>query len=223
MSEKNYAVLTGDIVESRKLSSERSKALQERLKSAAAEFEETFPGTVIGRLGITRGDGWQVALEKPGFSLRLALYLRAIVKAEFGTDSRVSIGIGPVDRLEAGNIVESTGPAFEHSGHGLEALRKKHRMVFSAGECEEFKVAQPLMGLLDLLVQRWTERQSFVASHLLLNRTQEEIAELSPVDPRRGSKPTRQAVSKTQDQMGFNRIEETVLFIEEATFTGCNL
>jgi len=83
-----------------------------------------FPGTFAGRLCITRGDGWQVALQKPENALRLGLFIRSVVKSEFKTDTRVSIGLGTVDRLEPDNIVESTGPAFILSGHGLEALAK---------------------------------------------------------------------------------------------------
>ena len=83
MSETIYAVLTGDIVNSRELSADHSKKLQQRLKSAAAEFQSVFPGTVVGTLGITRGDGWQVALQKPERALRLALFIRAVVKSEF--------------------------------------------------------------------------------------------------------------------------------------------
>ena len=69
MSEKIYAVLTGDIVDSRRLTPDRSRALQLRLKSATADFKAAFPGIFTGKLGITRGDGWQVALQKPELAL----------------------------------------------------------------------------------------------------------------------------------------------------------
>lgn len=212
MSEKIYAVLTGDIVKSRDLSAEQSKALQQRLKSAASEFESIFPGTLVGRLGITRGDGWQVALQRPGYALRLALFLRAVVKSEFKTDTRVSIGTGPVDRLESANIVESIGPAFERSGHGLEMMKKKQYMSFSGGSVDLGTIAR----LLDCLAGRWSERQAFVARYSFLKKTQDEIAELSPVNSETGKNPTRQAVAKTQDQIHFDVLEETVLQAEKS-------
>jgi len=124
-------------------------------KSAAQEFELVFPGSVVGSLGITRGDGWQVALQQPEYGLRLALFLRAIVKSEFKTDSRVSIGTGPVDRLEPNNIIESTGSAFEHSGHGLEGLGKVRRLALCA-QTEESR-DRIIMSLLDCIVSKWTD------------------------------------------------------------------
>ncbi len=162
MSEKTYAVLTGDIVKSRGLVPDQSKALQQRLKSATLEFESVFPGTIVGKLGITRGDGWQVALETPGQAMRLALFLRVVVKSEFKTDTRVSVGVGPADRLEPQNIVESTGLAFERSGHGLESLTKKRRLYFEDGTTET-NGQQAISSLLDCSVQRWSTRQAFVA------------------------------------------------------------
>ncbi len=219
MSDKIYAVLTGDIVESRGLSSEQSKALQQRLKSAAADFESVFPGAVVGTLGITRGDGWQVALQKSGQALQLALFLRAVVKSEFKTDTRVSIGIGTVDRLEPSNIIESTGLAFERSGHGLENMLKKDRLALNDGSGG--LAGRIITSLLDCLVGRWSERQAFVAAHSLLDRTQEEIAQLSPVNAKTGNKPSRQAVAKTQDQIHFTVIEETVHYFKKATLEGC--
>ncbi len=62
MSEKNYTVLSGDIVKSRNLTPEQSKRLQQRMKSAASDFGLRFSGALAGTLGITRSDGWQVAL-----------------------------------------------------------------------------------------------------------------------------------------------------------------
>lgn len=211
MSEKTYAVLTGDVVKSRVLSAEQSKALQQRLKSAASEFESVFSGTLVGKLGITRGDGWQVALQKPEYALRLALCLRAVVKSDFKTDTRVSIGTGPVDRLETDNIIESTGPAFERSGHGLEMMKKKQCMSLTGGSSGSGAVVR----LLDCLAGRWSERQAFVAEYSLLQKTQDEIAALSPANPETGKKPTRQAVAKTQDQIHFDVLEETVLQAEK--------
>ena len=217
--ERTYAVLTGDIVASRKLAPETLRALQERLQSAVEAFEAVFPGTVLGRVGVTRGDGWQAVAQRPERALRLALYLRAVVKAEFSADTRVAIGVGSVERLEPNNVVASVGEAFERSGHGLDALPARRRLAIigPAGEAYWRVIA----GLLDALVTRWSERQAFVAGHSLLNRTQEEIARCSPPNPATGKKPTRQAVAKVQQRIDWKTVEETVRFFE-ATLKGCD-
>jgi hypothetical protein len=212
MSEKIYAVLTGDIVKSRDLSTEQSKALQNRLKSAASEFESVFPGTLVGRLGITRGDGWQVALQKSGYALRLALFLRAVVKSEFKTDTRVSIGTGPVDRLEPNSIVESTGPAFERSGHGLEALDKARRLALRTQPDESRD--RIIMSLLDCIVSKWTDKESIAIAGVLLGRTQDEIAESSPVSERSGKKPTRQAIAFALTRASWTTVRPCIEFFE---------
>jgi hypothetical protein len=149
----------------------------------------------------------------------LALFLRAVVKSEFKTDTRVSIGIGTVDRLEPDNIIESTGLAFERSGHGLENMEKKDRLVLEKDR--PANAEQVVTALLDCLVGQWRERQAFVAAYSLLDKTQEEIAQLSPVNPKTGEKPSRQAVGKTQNQIRFNVVEETIRFLSNATSGGC--
>jgi hypothetical protein len=213
MSEAIYAVLTGDIVKSRDLSADQSKALQNRLKSAAQEFELVFPGTLVGSLGITRGDGWQVALQQPEYALRLALFFRAVVKSEFKTDTRVSIGTGPVDRLEPNNIIESTGPAFEHSGHGLEDLQKTHRLALCA-QSEESR-DRIIMNLLDCIVSKWTDKESFAVAGTILGHTQDEIAESSPVSERSGKKPTRQAVAYALTRASWTTVRPCIEFFEK--------
>ena len=215
MSEKIYAVLTGDIVKSRSLEPEQSKALQQRLKSATAEFDSIFPGTLVGKLGITRGDGWQVALENSGLALRLALYLRAVVKSEFKTDTRVSIGIGPVDRLELDNIIESTGLAFERSGHGLEALGKRQRLVFSSDLSD--RRDEMIFQLLDCIICKWTSKESFALAGALLNLTHDAIAEGSPANERSGKKPTRQAISDALTRSSWLETQACIDFLEKAS------
>ena len=219
MNNKIYAVLTGDIVKSRDLSSDQTKKLQQRLKSAAMDFQTVFAETVVGKLGITRGDGWQVALQRPEYALRFALFIRAVVKAEFQTDTRVSIGIGPVDRLEKNNIVESTGMAFELSGHGLEMLPGNRRIDL----CTESDDSRDrlIVKLLDCLVSKWNQKNSFVMAHTLLNKTQEQIADLSPVNEKTKKKPVRQTIQKMQKNLGFGVIQETFDYVEKATSGGC--
>ena len=213
MEHKIYAVLTGDIVKSRDLSSEHSKALQERLKSAAMDFQKVFPGTVVGKLGITRGDGWQVAMQKPEYALRLALFIRAVVKSEFKTDTRVSIGVGTVDRLEMDNIVESTGAAFVLSGHGLEMLPKGRRIVL----CAESKDPRDrlIVKLLDCFISKWTVKEAEALAGVLIKLTHDKVAERSPVSARSGKKPTRQAVGDALSRASWLEIESCVNFYEE--------
>jgi hypothetical protein len=51
---KLYAVLTGDLVNSSQLSSEKSAGAMARLKNAAMEFAHRFPATIVGQKALTR-------------------------------------------------------------------------------------------------------------------------------------------------------------------------
>ena len=209
MDEKIYAVLTGDIVKSRDLSVFESDKLQDRLKSVTADFENAFPGTVVGSLGITQGDGWQVALEIPGRALRLALFLRTVVKSDFGTDTRVSIGVGPVDLLKY-NIVESTGLAFERSGHGLESMKnQKTRMVYKAHKSPvRLESAELLLvSWLDSLVTPATEKQASLLRESLMKLKQEDVAEKRGV--------VQSTVSEGLKAAGWNEIKRILRHFEK--------
>lgn len=179
MNNKVYAVLTGDIVKSRDLSSDQTRKLQQRLKSAAMDFQTVFADTVVGKLGITRGDGWQVALQKPEYALRFALFIRAVVKAEFQTDTCVSMGIGPAE-LVKDKIIESTGLAFERSGLGLESLKNKNiRMAYYSHKITgRLESAESLLvSWLDLLITPGTEKQASLLKEVLIKLKQDDVAE----------------------------------------------
>lgn len=179
MNNKVYAVLTGDIVKSRDLSSDQTRKLQQRLKSAAMDFQTVFADTVVGKLGITRGDGWQVALQKPEYALRFALFIRAVVKAEFQTDTCVSMGIGPAE-LVKDKIIESTGLAFERSGLGLESLKNKNiRMAYYSHKITgQLESAESLLvSWLDLLITPGTEKQASLLKEVLIKLKQDDVAE----------------------------------------------
>ena len=179
MNNKVYAVLTGDIVKSRDLSSDQTRKLQQRLKSAAMDFQTVFADTVVGKLGITRGDGWQVALQKPEYALRFALFIRAVVKAEFQTDTCVSMGIGPAE-LVKDKIIESTGLAFERPGLGLESLKNKNiRMAYYSHKITgRLESAESLLvSWLDLLITPGTEKQASLLKEVLIKLKQDDVAE----------------------------------------------
>lgn len=213
MSEPNYAVLTGDVVQSGQLKKSNLSDVQSALKSATMAYEQVFPETVVGSLGITRGDGWQVALKRPDQSLRLALYLRSSLKAKFSVDTRVSIGIGTVDSLVISAIVESTGPAFELSGRGLDDLPKHLRMDLRTDPAHE--EGQMLVRLMDCVVQRWSATESRAVAGTLVGKTQEEIAAASPASSKSGKSPTRQAVAAALKRAAWDSFSESLAFTEK--------
>ncbi len=82
-----------------------------------------------------RGDGWQIYLAQPGLALRGCLFLTASLKASrLGLATRISVGVGAVDRLGAAGLSEASGDAFTFSGQGLDAMPGSKRLVIGSSE-----------------------------------------------------------------------------------------
>ncbi|HJS01277.1 MAG TPA: hypothetical protein VJ780_10110 [Flavobacterium sp.] len=109
------AVITGDIMHSRKLSSAvwltDLKAVLNSYGSEPKDWE------------IYRGDSFQllVAVEE---ALEIALLIKATIKQYKELDVRMGIGVGTVDYV-ADKITESNGVAFINSGECFESLKKQ--------------------------------------------------------------------------------------------------
>lgn len=108
-------IITGDIVNSRKLSSELwmngFKALLNTFGKTPADWE------------IYRGDEFQLEIKQPEATLFAALQLKAYFKT-LKLDVRMSIGIGD-KTYSANKISESNGSAFLRSGEIFQSLKKQ--------------------------------------------------------------------------------------------------
>lgn len=116
------AILTGDIMHSRKLKSQGVwlSALKKLLNSQGRS-PKTWE--------ISRGDSFQVEIAKPAESLLLAIRIKAAVKCIKHIDVRMSLGIGQKE-YSAARISESNGEAFIYSGEQL-ALLKTEKQTLS--------------------------------------------------------------------------------------------
>lgn len=109
------SIITGDIVNSRKLSSglwiDGFKALLNKFGKTPIDWE------------IYRGDEFQLEIKQVEESLFVALQLKAYFK-KLKLDVRMSIGIG--DKTYSGQkISESNGTAFLRSGEVFQSLKKQ--------------------------------------------------------------------------------------------------
>ncbi len=109
------AVITGDIINSRKSSTEETlrdlKLVLQVYGSSPRDWE------------IYRGDSFQLLVATAKESLDAAINIKAKLKTEKGRDGRMSIGIGEVS-YRASAITESNGDAFVRSGNRFDQLRK---------------------------------------------------------------------------------------------------
>lgn len=125
------AVLTGDLIASTAADvSAVDRAIQALAQAARILGDWAGHDTRFTRF---RGDGWQLYLEKPGLTLRAALYLTAYLRAaEAGLATRMAIAIAPSYRLGAQGLSGASGLAFEKSGRGLDQMKRQDLIAFDA-------------------------------------------------------------------------------------------
>ncbi|MGF1530518.1 MAG: hypothetical protein ACFCU4_04060 [Puniceicoccaceae bacterium] len=202
----HYAILTGDLVGSRRLSGNQIGSLFAALNDFWEAFGHAHPGAVVGKIEIYRGDGWQAALELPQYCLKAALFLRAVVKAyplDEKMDTRIGIGLGPVELLKKDRLSESNGTAFVRSGEALETLTEKDQgLALRTGA-----TADPLQTvgcpMMDLAIRRLTRPEAVAVMGSLLSWKQETIAAHPYSAKKDGETPTQQSVSDSLVRIGW--------------------
>lgn len=213
---KLYAVLTGDIVKSSRLSPRQLESVRSSLTGAVSIVRHWQQGLVKDKPDFFRGDAWQLLLMDTARALRVGVYLRAAVLAKGLADTRVSIGLGGVDKVSPRRISLSMGQAFTLSGHGLDNMTQYSKMTIEIPE-----PADPLSGwlpvvahLCDSLMGQWTQRQAEVVCVALDpgEPDQDKIAKTlkPPV--------SKQAVAKALNGANWYAIREAVRLFETTSW-----
>lgn len=217
---KKYAVLTGDLVKSSSLTSEKSKKAIERLKKLSIEIDEFNLGTVVGQIDTFRYDSWQLLLENPESCLKVAVFIRVGLKMESDAktkyDTRISIGIGGVETLGKNRISNSRGPAFTYSGKGLDTIGGQY-LAFIYGNQKNILLSvleHGVIPMLDCIIGDWTAKESRAILNSIKGLTQEETARQWPPDKKTGKKITRQAVGDALIRAHWNEVKKVLEWIE---------
>ena len=218
--EKIYAVLTGDLVKSSRLTSVKSKGAMERLKKIAVEFAEQHPNCVVGRMDTFRHDSWQLLLEHPALAFRTAVFLRSALKLQSDAstkyDTRISIGIGKVELISKRRISDSRGPAFTCSGKGLDAMDGRCLALVAEDDTPAFwhGLEHGVVPLIDCVVGDWTPAESRAVYGALKGWTQEETARNWPPQEKTDKRPTRQAVGDSLVRAHWSTVDTVLLWAE---------
>src|SRR5690606_27441975 len=138
------AVITGDIINSRKVSSESwLPKLKEYFASSIADSDNWE---------IYRGDSFQleVGVEE---ALEIALCIKALIKSNNKIDVRMSIGIGEKD-FKGKKITESYGTAYINSGESFERI-KNNTLILKSPFSEFDDYFNPILKLLSFISNNW--------------------------------------------------------------------
>lgn len=212
-----YSVLTGDIIASTELSKAQMSMARDTLIEAAATFCTARQCTITGEPDFFRGDAWQILLAEPAHALALALYIRARLRSELATDTRVSIGIGLVHDIHPDRITLSNGEAFVLSGRALDDLTGYFDLTGAvperAGMLESWFPI--VLHLCSDLIRSWTQRQAelIAAALVIKNPTHERIAQsLKP-------KVVKQSVTDTLRAANWRALQEPINAFEETDWS----
>lgn len=181
---KIYAVITGDIVKSRKLGAEREEVLdllKETLKFLSNFFKKKRIKENMGLFsGIFRGDSFQVVILGPIFALEIAIFLKARLSSKTikgkSIDIRIAIGIGEIESFNGKKVEESDGEAFRLSGNALDNIPKYRRLSIKSNIEELNKQLEFISSSIDTITKRWSPEQAEAILLWLSGDTQTSIS-----------------------------------------------
>ncbi len=210
--DREVAVLTGDVVGSKRLRDAARKDLHTAISRAGSELRDIFQGAVPYEVDVYRGDSWQLLIAEPRLALRIALLFRSRLKSlmpDVKVDTRVGIGIGSVDFLPETGVSSGDGEAFRRSGWAFEEIGRSFRMAYR-GEGPHQQCLDVCVRLVDFPATNWTARQAYAVAQALLGRTQEEIGRDWMERP-----ITQQAVAQHLARAGWHAVDTAVRFFED--------
>lgn len=216
--ERLYAVISGDIVGSRRFM-EKGTALADTIRESYAECAKAFREALVGPKGprpvdIFAGDSWQVLVNSPGPALRVALCVRALIKSREDlpkADTRLAIGIGTVETVNDEDVSEGQGQAFGLSGEALDRLQdEKVRMaalvpqewVDRSGMLDIQDTLDTIATLVDRICQDWKPQQAAATARALMGLEQVRIGEELAV--------SQSAVSQALNSVRWPAVEQAV-------------
>ncbi|MBU6297964.1 MAG: hypothetical protein KGJ79_08545 [Alphaproteobacteria bacterium] len=209
-----YAVLTGDLIKSAKLSSSELQAARKTLSRAVARLRKWKTPAVCGELDFFRGDAWQLLANDAALGLRIALFLRASMIASGTGDTRIAIGIGAIETIDKRRASLSGGEAFSLSGRALDDMTVyEHVTVALRKDAEPLatwvSVAAQLCGVL---VDHWSPRQAEMICDAITPRR--SAATYDAIAKRLDQPVSKQAVTKALSHAGWRQVRGAIEMFE---------
>ncbi|MES2653413.1 MAG: SatD family protein [Bacteroidota bacterium] len=165
------AVITGDIINSRKLPNGWINTLKSALTNIISEKKNWE---------IFRGDSFQIELNVEDALLN-AIYIKACMKTFKKADVRIGIGVGKKS-TSAANVTEANGEAFINSGKAFDNLKTtKVNMAFETPWCEFDEEINLYLRLALIAMDNWGPVTAEMVKYAIENENvkQDEIAEIS--------------------------------------------
>ena len=169
-------VITGDIVGSSQIKPE----FRADLLTCLITMEEELQCVSPFRMELYRGDSFQLLVEDPAMTAKIAILLRAglIYHTPNKEDAKVSIGIGGIDFISE-NIVTSDREAFMYSGRQLDNMGK-HRLSIKTPWQDVNEELDVSTAFVDDIITGWSNKQAgMIYLSLRQNSAKKEVAGMS--------------------------------------------
>jgi len=167
------AVVTGDIVNSTKLTTVNEKRILKQLKIILLPYKNEF----------YRGDSFQAYIKDAGQALRIALLCRTAAMAipadenDIRSDIRISIGIGTA-RTPVNTLAAAKGDAFVLSGRAFDEITKTgKRLAIITNDSIANTAFEVIADYINSVFSNITDKQATVIFELLSGRTQKKVAD----------------------------------------------
>lgn len=207
---KTGAIITGDIVDSTKMTIEERTSMLKLLQS----LPQWLSPLCKTNIEIFRGDSFQLKVTEPSKSLQIALAIRAIIRANkfkdnnAQWDTRIAVGIGTLD-FETDSLATSDGEAYRLSGRGLDLIGKARLFIKTPWE-EVNKELMVSTLFADDIVSSWTPSQSRIMfEKLIKDQSQEKIGKILGASQQMVSK-TLKAAKEGLISLYIKRFEELI-------------
>lgn len=193
------AIITGDIVNSRSVTVEKWLPV---LESALSKF-----GTKEKDWEIFRGDSFQLETA-PENVIKVAIYLKTVIKTIDLLDLRIGIGIGEKNFV-ADTVKESNGEAFVFSGEAFERLKKRSFSLKTRSEKTDRQI-NLIFDLLMIIIGKWNVNtaKTVCAAMDFPGLTQMELAEKI--------KKKQSQISRELKKAGFEEVLKAINFCQDS-------
>lgn len=142
------SVLTGDIINSRKINPDQWLELFKKELNSLGKSPEFWE--------IYGGDTFQLRVDDPLKALLIAIKLKAVIKTVKPLDVRLAIGIGEMT-FRSKRITECNGPAFIYSGEKFSLLKKEKKKLAIKSAWSDFDAVVNLCLKLGMIfMDKWS-------------------------------------------------------------------
>jgi hypothetical protein len=172
---RRIAVLTGDVIDSRKVSD--TAGLQHVLDTTLDDLANRHGGE--GQR--YRGDGFQLALPEAGEAMAAAVEIRASLiqhsEPRQRWDARISVATGKDSWQPSDGLAQANGDVFVQSGQTLDGLEMQHLSLTRLDAAEDGCLTL-LTRYLDDLIEGWSRYSGEVVTlQLRAPSSQQDLAE----------------------------------------------